>query len=121
MYPQPVAEFLVGACRDGQLGPMLTIGAGGVWVEVFRDVAHRMLPASDAEIASMIAELRASALLAGTRGRPGARTEPIVAAAQSVAHSLLMWSDIAEVEVNPLFVYEDRVVPVDARIVLAYG
>lgn len=121
MYPQPVAEFLVGACRDRQLGPMLTIGAGGVWVEVFRDVAHRMLPASDAEIASMIAELRASALLAGTRGRPGARTEPIVAAAQSVAHSLLMWSDIAEVEVNPLFVYEDRVVPVDARIVLAYG
>lgn len=118
MYPRPVAEFLVGACRDSQLGPVLTIGAGGVWVEVFRDVAHRMLPVSDSEIASMIAELRASALLAGTRGQPRVRTGPIVAAAAAVAHSVLKWRDIAEVEVNPLFVYEDRVVPVDARVVL---
>lgn len=118
MYPRPVAEFLVGACRDSQLGPVLTIGAGGVWVEVFRDVAHRVLPVSDAEIASMIAELKASALLAGTRGRPRVRTEPIVAAIAAVAHTLLKWRDIAEVEINPLFVYEDRVVPVDARLVL---
>ncbi|MCY3677799.1 MAG: acetate--CoA ligase family protein [Gemmatimonadetes bacterium] len=118
MLPKPIAEFLIGACRDPQLGPVLTVGAGGVWVEVFRDVVHRVLPVTDAEIASMLAELKANALLAGTRGRPAVRTGPIVAAASAVAQSLLHWDDIAEVEVNPLFVYEDRVVPVDARVVL---
>lgn len=118
MQPKPIAEFLIGACRDPQLGPVLTVGAGGVWVEVFRDVAHRVLPVTDAEIASMLSELKANALLTGTRGRPAVRTGPIVAGASAVAQSLLKWDGIAEVEVNPLFVYEDRVVPVDARVVL---
>lgn len=118
MLPRPVAEFLIGANRDPQLGPVLTIGAGGVWVEVFRDVAHRVLPVDDSEIASMLTELKANALLTGTRGGATVRTGPIVAAASAVARSLLKWDDIAEAEVNPLFVYEDRVVPVDARMVL---
>ena len=121
MLSRPVAEFLIGACRDSQLGPVLTIGAGGIWVEVIRDVAHRVLPVSDAEIESMLSELRARALLDGTRGRPAIRTGPVVAAASAVAQCLLTWVDIAEVEVNPLFVYEDRVVPVDARVVLTAG
>ena len=119
MLPRPVAGFLIGACRDRQLGPVLTIGAGGIWVEVFRDVAHRVLPVDDSEIASMIPELKANALLAGTRGRAAVQTGPIVAAARAVAQSLLKWDDVAEAEVNPLFVYEDRVVPVDARVALA--
>jgi len=118
MLPGPIAEFLIGAHRDRQLGPVLTIGAGGVWVEVFRDVAHRVLPVDDAEIASMLTELKANALLTGARGGAAVRTGPIVAAASAVAQSLLQWGDIAEAEVNPLFVYEDRVVPVDARVVL---
>ena len=121
MLARPVAEFLIGACRDPQLGPVLTIGAGGIWVEVIRDVAHRVLPVSDAEIESMLSELKARALLDGTRGRPAIRTGPVVAAASAVAQCLLTWEDIAEVEVNPLFVYEDRVVPVDARAVLTAG
>ncbi|MDE2805691.1 MAG: acetate--CoA ligase family protein [Gemmatimonadota bacterium] len=118
MLSNPIAEFLIGAYRDSQLGPVLTIGAGGVWVEVFRDVAHRVLPVDDAEIASMLSELKANALLAGTRGRPAVRTGPIVSAASAIAQSLLQWGDVAEAEVNPLFVYEDRVVPIDARVVL---
>ncbi|MDE0032038.1 MAG: acetate--CoA ligase family protein [Deltaproteobacteria bacterium] len=118
MLPKPIAEFLIGAYRDPQLGPVLTIGAGGIWVEVFRDVAHRVLPADDSEIASMLSELKAHVLLTGTRGQASVRTGPIMAAASAVAQSLLKWQDIAEAEVNPLFVYEDRVVPVDARVVL---
>ncbi len=118
MFAKPIAEFLIGAHRDRQLGPVLTIGAGGVWVEVFHDVAHRVLPVDHAEIASMLTELKANALLTGARGGVTVRTGPIVAAASAVAESLLQWGDIAEAEVNPLFVYEDRVVPVDARVVL---
>ena len=118
MLPTPVAELLVGAYRDPQLGPVLTVGAGGVWVEVLRDVAHRVLPVDEAELEAVIGELKVSALLAGTRGGTAVQLGPIVRAAAGVAECAMRWPDVAEVEVNPLFVYPDRAVPVDARVVL---
>ncbi len=118
MLASPVAELLVGACRDPQLGPVLTIGAGGIWVEVLRDVAHRVLPVGADEIEAALSELKVRALLAGARGEQAVRPGPIVKAAAAVADCVMRWPDIAEVEVNPLFVYPQRVLPVDARVVL---
>ena len=118
MFASPVAELLVGAYRDLQLGPVLTVGAGGIWVEVLRDVAHRVLPVGAGEIEAALDELKVKALLTGARGRQAVRLDPIVDAAGAVADCVMRWPDIAEVEVNPLFVYPERVVPVDARVVL---
>ena len=95
------------------------MGAGGIWVEVLRDVAHRVLPVDEDELASAIGELKVSALLAGARGGASTHLRPIVKAAAAVARCVMQWPDVAEVEVNPLFVYPDRAVPVDARVVLA--
>ena len=116
MLAPPVAEVLVGAYRDPHLGPVLTVGSGGTWVEVLRDVAHRVLPVDEREVEAAIGELKVSALLAGARGGAAVRTGPIVKAAMAVAECVMRWRDVAEVEVNPLFVYPDRVVPVDARV-----
>ena len=118
MLEPPVAELLVGACRDPQLGPVLTIGAGGIWVEVLRDVAHRVLPVDGREVEAALGELKVSAMLAGARGGRVGRVGPVVKAAMAVAECVMRWPDVVEVEVNPLFVYEDRVVPVDGRVVL---
>lgn len=118
MLSPPVAELLVGACRDPHLGPALTIGAGGIWVEVLRDVAHRVLPVDGREVEAAIAELKVSARLGGARGGRAVRLDGIVKAVAAVAECVTRWPEVAEVEVNPLFVYEDRVVPVDARVVL---
>ncbi len=117
MLPQPVAELLVGATRDPQLGPVLTVGAGGIWVEVLRDVAHRVLPVDGREMEAAIRELKIAALFDGARGQPPVRIGPVVAAARAVAACLMRWPEVAEVEVNPLFVYEDRAVGVDGRVV----
>ena len=119
MLATPVAELLAGAYRDPQLGPVLTAGAGGTWIEVLRDVAHRVLPMDEDEVATAIGELKVSALLAGARGGRAARVGPIVDAAKAVAECAVRWPDVAEVEINPLFAYPDRVIPVDARVVLA--
>ena len=118
MLAAPVAELLVGACRDPQLGPVLTIGAGGIWVEVLRDVVHRVLPVDADEIEAALSELKVKALLTGARGKQAVLPGPIVEAAAAVADCVMRWPDVAEVEVNPLFVYPERVVPVDARVVL---
>jgi acyl-CoA synthetase (NDP forming) len=118
MLAPPLAELLVGARRDPDLGPVLTLGAGGVWVEVLGDVTHRVLPAQDREIRAMLRELRTFGLLAGARGREPADLDAVVAAARAVARCILENDDIAEVEVNPLFVYASGVQAVDARAFL---
>ena len=118
MLDPPLAELLVGAHRDPGIGPVLTVGAGGVWVEVLRDVAHRVLPVGPREVEAALDELKVRALLEGARGRPAVNAERVVDAALAVARCLLGHPEIAEVEVNPLFVYLDRVAPVDARVVL---
>lgn len=117
MLPTPLAELLVGACRDPQLGPVLTVGAGGVWAESLRDVAHRVLPVAEGEAAEMIGELPVGAVLAGGRGRPAACMDAIARAVEAVSHCIATCRDISEVEINPLFVYRDRAVAVDARVV----
>ena len=100
---------------------MLTLGAGGIWVEVLKDVNHRVLPVGDGEIREMVADLRTFGLLAGARGRDAADIDAIVAAAASVSECILEHEDIAEVEVNPLFVYAAGVEAVDARVFLEPG
>ena len=119
MLPAPTAELLIGAYRDPQLGPMLTVGIGGTRVEVLRDVTHRVLPIQPRDVEMMIGELRARPLLDGTRGHPRVCLAGIIQAAESVARCIMEWSDVAEVEVNPLFAYGDRTVPADARVVLS--
>jgi acetyl-CoA synthetase (ADP-forming) len=118
MMATPLAELLIGARRDPQVGPVLTLGAGGIWVEVLKDVNHRVLPVDDREIREMVAELKTFGLLAGARGRDAADIDAVVAAAASVAECILEFEDIAEVEVNPLFVYAEGVEAVDARVFL---
>ena len=121
MMASPLAEILIGARRDPDVGPVLTVGAGGIWVEVLKDVTHRVLPVEPDEIRAALEELRTFGLLAGARGRPSADMDAVVAAAQAVARSISEHDEIAEVEVNPLFVYATGVQAVDARIFLRGG
>jgi len=116
MLGAPSVELLVGARRDEQLGPMLTIGTGGTWVEVFRDVVHRVLPVTDQDIADMLSELACFPVLAGARGRPAVDLRAVVGAARAVASCIEADERIQDVEVNPLFAYAEGALAVDARM-----
>lgn len=118
MLATPLAELLVGARREPDLGPVLTVGAGGIWVEVLKDVTHRVLPIEEGEVGAMLAELRTYGLLTGARGRPAADLDAVAAAVMAVARCVEEHAEVAEVEVNPLFVYAREAVAVDARIFL---
>jgi len=82
MLPPPLVELLVGARRDDPMGPALTLGAGGVWVEVLEDVVHRLLPVAEEDIVEALGELRIAPLLRGMRGRPAADLAGIARAAR---------------------------------------
>jgi acyl-CoA synthetase (NDP forming) len=112
--PEPIAEMLVGVRRDPEYGPILTLGSGGVEVEVDPDASIRGLPITAEDIEDMCRELARGVLLFGYRGRPAADVGALGAAAMALGDCLLDHPDIAELELNPTFVYADRVVAVDA-------
>jgi hypothetical protein len=113
MVPGGIAELLVGVEPDPVLGPVLTVGAGGVLTELLRDVAHVVLPAGPAEIRAALLGLRCAPLLTGHRGRPGVDLDALVAAVARIAEVAL---DTVSLEINPLIVTAEGVWACDALI-----
>jgi acetate---CoA ligase (ADP-forming) len=118
MLPAPEVELLAGVRRDRSFGPVLTLGAGGVEVEVHRDVAVRVLPVHDGEVDEMISQLRIAPLIRGHRGRPGVDVPALAGLLRGLARCILENPEIAELEMNPVFAGPDGVMGVDARAVL---
>jgi acyl-CoA synthetase (NDP forming) len=110
-------ELLVGVVRDPVWGLVLAIGLGGVWVEVLRDTAQRLLPVTDADVRSALAELRGAAVLRGARGGPAADVDAVVAVVTRIAELAASLTDSLEsLEVNPLLVRGSEVEVLDALV-----
>ena len=102
-----VAELIVGLHRDPELGLMLTLGSGGVLVELLGDSCTLLLPVSEAEVRSALAALRCAPLLAGHRGQPAADIDAAVAAIMRIADfAIAHRTRLQELDVNPLAVLE---------------
>jgi acyl-CoA synthetase (NDP forming) len=105
MVEDGVAELIVGASRDPQLGLCLVVGAGGVLVELLDDRALLLLPTTEEEVRVALLGLRAAPLLQGFRGRPAGDVNAAVAAALAVARFAQAHAGhLAELDVNPLIV-----------------
>jgi acetate---CoA ligase (ADP-forming) subunit beta len=119
----PGHELVLGAVQDPQFGPLVMVGLGGVFVEIFEDVAFRIFPLTRADAIDMLDELKAAPLLAGARGGAAINKEILVDAILKFggADGLLATHGRAftEIDINPLIVSQDAAVAVDARFVLA--
>ena len=111
-------ELLAGVTVDPGLGPVLAVGLGGVWVEVLRDTALRVLPAGPAEVKAMLGELRGLPLLHGARGTVPADLDALAAVIARVGETALsLGRCLRAMEVNPLLVNGDRIEALDVLIV----
>jgi acyl-CoA synthetase (NDP forming) len=98
-------EMLLGARLDPLYGPVMVLGAGGVMVELVRDVAVRLLPIGPDDARAMIAGLKSAKLLAGWRGGAAADVEALVAAMCGLSSFFLdQREQFRDVEINPLIV-----------------
>jgi carnitine 3-dehydrogenase len=114
----PGVELILGLARDAQFGLMLTVGLGGVLVEVLRDARMLLLPAGPDAIRAALLGLRGAALLRGARGRPPVDVEAVVSAAAALGALAQDLGDlIGAVDINPLIALPDGVIAVDSLIV----
>lgn len=111
-------EVIVGVTNDPTFGPVIMFGLGGVFVEVFKDVSFRVAPITRQDAINMMEELTGYELLKGVRNKKAADKEAIIDVLLKVSALIADYQDeIAEIDMNPLIVYESGVIAADALIV----
>ncbi|MFG1705206.1 acetate--CoA ligase family protein [Nonomuraea sp. M3C6] len=119
VQPQRIGgvELLVGIVRDPAWGLTLAVGLGGVWVEVLRDTALRVLPVDAGEVRRALSELRGAALLRGARGGEPADLDALAeVVARISAFAETLGDGLESLEINPLLVTGSRVEALDALV-----
>jgi acetyltransferase len=113
-------EFILGANRDPQFGPLVMFGMGGVMVELLRDVTFRVAPVRDLSARTMLTEVKSYKLLTGFRGAPPGDAEKVVECIERISQLAMDFPELDEVDINPLLVYDEGqgAVALDARIVI---
>ncbi|RQD79528.1 MAG: CoA-binding protein [Methanocalculus sp. MSAO_Arc1] len=113
----PGLEILIGGRTDPAFGKTITVGLGGTLVELIRDTAIRILPVDEPEIRSMVREIRGYQLIKGFRNEPPRDEEALVQAISAIARLFLDHPGFSEFDINPLILYEDGLIAVDARFI----
>jgi succinyl-CoA synthetase beta subunit len=114
----PSTEVIVGGIRDSQFGPSIMFGMGGIFTEVYEDVAFRVAPIDKIDALNLIHELRGSKILEGIRGKPPADLDAIVDVLLNVSSLMSQHTAVNQLDLNPVIAYPDAVCAVDTRIVL---
>ena len=113
-------EVILGIKKDPSFGNVIMFGAGGLFVEIFKDVSFRIAPLSKADALEMIHEIKASKLLMGARGRKPADIDHLAEIIVKLSHLALDNPNINELDINPLIILEQGkgCYVADAKIVL---
>ncbi len=111
-------EVIVGMTTDPQFGPVMMFGLGGIMVEVLKDVSFRVVPLASRDAKQMIGEIEGSVILDGIRGQPPADRQAIEDALLKVSDFVERNPEIQELDLNPMMVYPEGAIAVDARIVI---
>ena len=111
-------EVILGAFQDPQFGPVGMFGMGGIYVEVLKDVAFRVLPITDCDAAAMIRGIRGYPLLAGVRGEAPVDVASMEQMLLRLSQMMTGQTRIDSIDINPFIVSgtAEASAAVDARI-----
>ncbi|MGQ4832995.1 MAG: acetate--CoA ligase alpha subunit [Candidatus Asgardarchaeia archaeon] len=113
-------EMIVGVTRDPQFGHLIMFGLGGIYVNFLKDVSFGLAPLSEKEAREMVQSTKAYTLLSGIRGEPPSDIDKVVESLLRISQLVTDFPEIAEIDINPLFVYEKGkgVLALDVKIIL---
>jgi len=106
------------AVRDSVFGALVMVGLGGVYTELFRDIAFRIAPISELQAFEMLYELKSWNLLIGMRGQPQANIEALATTIAAISRLASDCPHIAELDLNPVLVTESGIVIADAKVIV---
>ncbi len=111
-------EFIVGAKNDPVFGPIVIVGFGGIFVELFKDVAIRLAPVTQDEAMRMLKQLHSAQLFEGFRGRHPLDAQALSEVISTISYVIAYSDEITDIECNPVMVYPkgQGCMAVDARI-----
>jgi acetyltransferase len=111
-------ELILGGKRDRSFGPVVMLGLGGIYVEVFGEATFRIAPLTLTDAQEMVEEIRGNRLLRGVRGKPPLDREALIKALAAISSMLMENPSIGEIDINPLLVLENGAAAVDARVLV---
>jgi acetate---CoA ligase (ADP-forming) subunit beta len=114
----PSTEVIVGGIRDSQFGPSIMFGIGGVFAEIYDDVAFRVAPIDKIDASNLIHELKGYKILEGARGKPPADLDSITNILTNVSDLMMEHEAINQLDLNPVLAYSDSACAVDTRIII---
>jgi len=109
-------ELIIGANEEKGFGHLIMFGIGGIYVEVLKDVVFDLTPVTQIEAEEMLSSIKAAPILNGVRGEKGVYKKGIVEIIQRLSQLVTDFPEIKELDMNPLIVFEDKIVVVDGRI-----
>jgi acetyltransferase len=107
VYPmvEGALEVLLGLSRDSQFGPVVAFGLGGIYTEVWHDIALRVAPIGRTDARAMICEVEFSPLLEGIRGEPPRDLDALVDALVILSRLPLRYPTVDQIDLNPVFLF----------------
>lgn len=114
-------EFLIGGRTDPSFGKIITVGMGGILVELLHDFSMRVLPVSSDQYREMIREMSGYKLITGFRGRKPLDEDALVTLLHKAGTMFFEDDEIIEFDINPVILYENGTFAVDARIYVKTG
>ena len=115
---RPGTEVIIGMSKDATFGPVLMFGLGGVLVEILKDVAFRIVPLSPRDAEEMLHDIKGLPLLQGYRGAPPANLQALSSMLMTLSDFVAETPAIKEIDLNPVYAYDDGALAVDARMIL---
>jgi len=111
-------ELILGSSLDPQFGPVLLFGSGGQLVEVYQDHALGLPPLNTTLARRMMEQTRVLTVLKGVRGRPPVDIDAVEDLLVRFSQLVAEQRGIAEVDINPLLASPERLIALDARVVV---
>src|SRR5664280_734106 len=102
---RPGTELILGGRRDPVFGPVVLVGIGGIFTEIFRDTAIDLAPVDSTVALAMLRRLRGAALLDGYRSQEPLDIVAIASAVSALSRLISGRPDILEIDVNPFIAY----------------
>lgn len=112
-------ELIMGMSTDPTFGPMVMFGIGGIFVEILKDVAVRIVPLSKRDARAMVREIRGFPLLNGFRGQEPVDVPHLEGLLLRVSRLVEANPEVEELDLNPVIAYPRGAAVVDVRIILS--